>query len=74
MRNVLTPDEVELVVRVTNEASEALHCDEAMKAVIAERIVSFANRGERRYATLLAIALDETDVATSRQASLSTKL
>ena len=60
MQNVLTPDELEMVSKVTSEACEKLGCDDAMKAIIAARVLSFANRGERRYETLLAIALDKT--------------
>jgi hypothetical protein len=60
MNNVLMPDEVEMVSKVTNEACEKLGCDIAVRSAIAARVVGFANKGERRYATLLAIALDQT--------------
>lgn len=60
MRNTLTPDELDLVAKVTDEACNSLRCDEAMKGVIAARVLGFANKGERRYETLLAIALDNT--------------
>lgn len=60
MRNALTPDELEMVAKVTNEACAKLRCDEGMRGMIAARVLGFANKGERRYATLLAIALDET--------------
>jgi hypothetical protein len=60
MKNVLTPDELDMVAKVTNEACEKLHCGEGMKAAIGARVLGFANKGERRYDTLLAIALDQT--------------
>jgi hypothetical protein len=60
MKNVLTPDELDMVAKVTNEACDKLHCDDGMKATISARVLSFANKGERRYDTLLAIALDQT--------------
>ena len=60
LKNALTPDEVDLVSRVTDVACERLDCDEGMRASIAARVVGFANRGERRYETLLAFALAAT--------------
>lgn len=60
MRNALMPDELDMVAKVTNEACDRLGCDEAIKATIAARVLGFANIGERRYETLLAIALDKT--------------
>lgn len=60
MKNVLTPNELSLVNKVTDEASDRLGCDAAMKAIIGRRVLNFANKGERRYDTLLAIAMDET--------------
>jgi hypothetical protein len=60
MKNALTPDEVDMVHKVTDEASANLGCDEAIRAIIAARVLGFANRGERRYETLLAVALDKT--------------
>jgi hypothetical protein len=60
MKNVLTPDELDMVAKVTDEACEELGCDAVVRAHIAARIIGFANRGERRYGTLLAIALDKT--------------
>ena len=58
MRNALAPDELEMVARVTDEACRQLGCDGIMRVTIATRVVGFANKGERRYGTLLAIALD----------------
>src|SRR5262245_2355109 len=49
MKNVLMPDELNMVDQVTTEACEKLGCDDAMKAIIAARVLGFANRGERRY-------------------------
>ena len=60
MRNTLTPDELDMVAKVTNEACDRIQCDEGMRGVIAARVLGFANKGERRYETLLAIALDNT--------------
>ncbi|MGE0006860.1 MAG: hypothetical protein AB7S92_14855 [Parvibaculaceae bacterium] len=60
VRNALTPDEVDMVGKVTDEACATLGCDDVVKAAIAARVIGFANRGERRYGTLLAIALDRT--------------
>ncbi|WP_119271448.1 hypothetical protein [Taklimakanibacter deserti] len=60
MRNALTPDELDMVAKVTNEACDTLQCDAAMRPIIAARVLGFANRGERRYDALLAIALDKT--------------
>jgi hypothetical protein len=60
MINALMPDELNMVDQVMNEACQKLGCSDAMKAIIAARVLGFANRGERRYKTLLAIALDET--------------
>ena len=60
MRNALTPDELEMVAKVTDEACDKLRCDAGMKAAIGARVLGFANKGERRYDTLLAIALDQT--------------
>ena len=53
MNNALTPDELDLVNKVTKEACEKLQCDEPMKALIGARVLGFANKGERRYQTLL---------------------
>ena len=60
MRNALTLDKVNMVSKVTNEACERLGCSEVMRTTIATRELGFANKGERRYETLLAIALDQT--------------
>ena len=60
MKNALTPDELDLVAKVTNQACDQLHCDDVVKAAIGARVLAFANKGERRYDTLLAIALDQT--------------
>jgi hypothetical protein len=60
LKNALMPDEVDMVSKVTNEASEQLGCDEVVRATIAARVLAFANKGERRYDMLLAIALDKT--------------
>jgi hypothetical protein len=60
MRNALTPGEVDMVSKVTDEACEKLGCSEVMRTAIATRVLGFANKGERRYETLLAIALDQT--------------
>ena len=60
MKNALTPDELDMVAKVTNEACDKLHYDAGTKAAIAARVLGFANKGERRYDTLLAIALDRT--------------
>ena len=60
MRNALTPDEVDMVSKVTDDACEKLGCSEVMRTTIATRALGFANKGERRYETLLAIALDQT--------------
>jgi len=60
MNNALTPDELDMVTKVTTDACETLQCDEPMKAIIGARVLGFANKGERRYQTLLAIALDQT--------------
>ena len=60
MRNALMPDEVEMVAKVTNQACEELGCNEVIRTNIAARVIGFANRGERRYETLLAVALDKT--------------
>jgi hypothetical protein len=60
MRNALTPDELEMVANVTNEACEKLGCDEGLRSTIAARVLGFANKGERRHDMLLAIALDKT--------------
>jgi hypothetical protein len=60
MKNVLAPDEVDMVSRVTDDACQKLGCSDVMRATIATRVLGFANRGERRYETLLAIALDQT--------------
>lgn len=54
------PDELAMVSKVTDEACDRLGCDDAMKAVIAARVLGFANMGERRYETLLSVALDQT--------------
>lgn len=62
MKNALTPDELAMVNKVTDEACERLGYDDAMKAIIGVRVLGFANKGERRYDTLLAIALDKTTV------------
>jgi hypothetical protein len=59
MTNALMPDEVDMVSKVTDEACEKLGCDQVVREAIASRVVEFANRGERRYQTLLAIAMDE---------------
>jgi hypothetical protein len=60
MKNALTPDELDMVSKVTNEACDTLGCGDVMKATIGARVIGFANKGERRYETLLAIALDKT--------------
>jgi len=60
MKNVLTPDELDMVAKVTDEACQKLGCDEAMRAIIGARVLGFANKGERRYEMLLAVALDKT--------------
>jgi hypothetical protein len=59
MKNALTPDELDMVSKVTNEARDTLGCDDVLTAIGA-RVLEFANRGERRYETLLAVALDKT--------------
>jgi hypothetical protein len=60
MKNALTPDELDMVSKVTNEARDTLGCDDVLTATIGARVLEFANRGERRYETLLAVALDKT--------------
>lgn len=60
MRNALMPDELDMVTKVTDEACQELGCGEAVRSTIAARVIGFANKGERRYETLLAIALDKT--------------
>jgi hypothetical protein len=60
MKNALTPDEVEMVSKVTDDACDKLGCSEVMRTTIATRVLGFANRGERRYEMLLAVALDKT--------------
>jgi hypothetical protein len=60
MRNALTPDELDMVAKVTNEACEELGCTDVVRSTIAARVLGFANKGERRYETLLAVALDKT--------------
>jgi hypothetical protein len=60
MTNALMPDEIDMVSKVTNEACEILGCGEVVRSAIAVRVLSFANKGERRYDTLLAVALDRT--------------
>ena len=60
MKNALTPDEINMVIKVTDEACQELGCDAAMRSIIGARVIGFANKGERRYQTLLAIAFDQT--------------
>lgn len=57
MQNAFEPDEVELLAKVVNDACVKLDCGEALKPIVAARVLSFAAKGTRDYDTLLDIAV-----------------
>ncbi len=59
MHGAFNPQDLELFGRVMDAACLKLTCDEAGRASVAERILSFAAGGTRDYRTLLAIAIGE---------------
>lgn len=56
MQNAFNPQDMALLAKVVDDACRKLGCDEAQRATVASRVLSFASRGTRDYDTLLAIA------------------
>ncbi|WP_119271452.1 hypothetical protein [Taklimakanibacter deserti] len=61
MQNAFNPAEIALFSKVVDEACLKLGCDDAERATIAARILSFAAKGTRDYETLLAVATFQRD-------------
>ena len=59
MVNSFEPREIELFAKVVDEACSKLGCDDAQRATVAARVLSFAGKGTRDYDTLLALAVFE---------------
>lgn len=56
MHNAFNPQEMALLAKVVDDACQKLGCDEAQRATVASRVLSFASKGTRDYDTLIAIA------------------
>jgi hypothetical protein len=64
MQNSFNPDQVNVLVKVVNEASLRLgHVDEITKQNLAARVLAYAARGERDFETLLSVALNGKAIA-----------
>ena len=71
MQNAFDPPEIELFSKVIDDACRRLGCDDALKAMVAARVLSYADQGMRDYETLLAIAMARKETSKGNDAPCS---
>jgi hypothetical protein len=61
MQRSFDESEMALLTKVIDDACLELGCDDVQREIVATRVLSFAAKGARDYATLFAIAMFERD-------------